>query len=83
MTTFRPTAAQKKFIEIAERSFDDRLSQPKSKSSYFLDKCSSEIGIAPAPDIDPRTNRKQRKIFGVIEELLGHNNCLVRFIRNH
>jgi len=68
---------------MAERRFDAWLSQPKRKPSafsrYFVEKCSSELGIEP-----PRKSRghlRQRKMFGALEKLFGHDNWLIRLFR--
>jgi hypothetical protein len=86
MTKFKPTARQQKFIEMAERRFEARLAQPKRKSSafsrYFLEKCSSELGIEPPLVQKHRVRRHQRKVFMAIEKMFGSNNWLVRLFRN-
>jgi hypothetical protein len=72
MAGFEPTAKQQKIIETAERLFDARLAQPKPKSSafsrYFVEKCSSELGIEPHK---PRVGFLQRKIIGALKMLFG------------
>lgn len=81
MATFKPTVEQQKIIEEANRRFDERLRSPEHYSSYFLDKCNSESGIvAPHPQ---RTHLKQRKVLEVLDNVLGHNNWLVRLMRHH
>lgn len=85
MTRFKPTAEQQKFIKMAERRLEAGLAQPKGKSTafsrYFLDKCSCELGIERPPT--PRVHHRQRKIFGAIEKLFGHDNWLIRLFRRH
>lgn len=83
MARFEPTTEQHKIVETAERLFDARLAQPKRESSafssYFLERCSSELGIEPPHR--PRVRLLRRKLVGVLEAFLGDDNWLVRRFR--
>lgn len=84
---FKPTAEQQKFIEIAVRRFETWLAQPKRPatpfSRYFLEKCSSELGIEPPRVQKQRGHLRQRKVFGALERILGLKNWLIRLFRRH
>ena len=85
MAKFKPTVKQQRFVEMAERRLEAELAQPKRKSTafsrYFLDKCSSELGIERPST--PRVPPGQWKIFNAVAELFGHDNWLMRLFRRH
>ncbi len=84
MATFKPTAEQQKFIETANRRFETWLAQPKRPvtpfSRYFLEKCSSELGIEPRRTHVSWVRQQQRR---VLEGIISLRDWLIRLFRSH
>ena len=83
MASFKLTDEQQKFVEMAEQHFDARCAQekhqPSAFSHSFLERCSTELGIAPPRQ--PRVHFRHRKLFGALDALFGHDNWLIRLFR--
>lgn len=65
---FKPTPEQKARIEGARRALEDARKLPGSPSRYFIDKCSSEVGVEPLQAVRESVAPRKSRLLTILDE---------------